>query len=720
MMTLVTDMMTLNRREFLKKSGWVAGGITILSGCSYLPALPTLQTGEKEDALGWIQLLKSGELLFFCPRSEMGQGIETGLTAVVAEELWINPTLINCKLPRTNQILPTKSTVGSQSVQDYFEPTALAAATLREKLRELAAHQLGTNVDTLSLTEGGFVDVHGTRIAYSQIVAKLTTNLVLMQYPDPLPEIRSLTQRNFVGKHSAMGQIEEIIHGEPVFVRDVHLQGMRFGAVVKPVFLGARLMSFDRQAAMAVPGVDTVVDGPADLPGIIARTPMALRRALDALDCQWNELTPTLETTIHPDLDIDHMIAEDALRHTELDLQQPGVSGAIKSRLNLRFDTPMLAHAAMEPRSGIAWVQDSQCDVWTASQDPFYVQRATAKLLGLAEDKVIVRNHRIGGAFGGRIVCQATLEAAWLSAAVSKPVKVQWTREDEFAHNYAGPQFSHRIKIELNQQDKIQHWQHQLVSSPIMIPRSLVPKPIHWILDMTKDKGVSRGSVAPYEFQSHIVEYNSDTIGMPTGAWRGLGSAPNAFAVECAMDEAARAANKDPVAFRLNHTDNPRLRKVIEEVRDLSRWTDKTHRGVAATIYKAATYVAVVAETSIISGVPVVNKLWCVQDSGIALSPDRIRAQIEGNLVWAVSMVLTEKFTMDKGIATSNNFDKYPIARQQHIPEIVIKLLDSSEKPTGAGEPAFAPAVAAIANSLTRTTGHPVRQLPLRDRNPVA
>ncbi len=710
---------SMSRRAFLVRSGWLAGGITVLGSCSYIPVFPTLQMGDEEDALSWIQLTRSGDILFYCPRAEMGQGIDTGLTLVVAEELRIDPDSIHCVLPPTNQILPTKNTVGSQSIQDYFEPTALAAATLREALRRTAAGQMNTVPETLALTGNGFADPKGNMITYRQIAAQLDETVVLTEFPDPRPVLRSLSHRNYIGGASPMRDIKPIVHGEPVFVRDVSVEGMLFGTVAKPPHIGADLLEFDREAALAISGVEAVITGPDDLPGIVAVTPMALRLGMAALSCRWSVLTEEDEEFIHPDLDIDRAIAADSLRHTELDHQTANHPPAEGKTLSLRFDTPMMAHAAMEPRSGIVSVHDDGCEVWAASQDPFYIQRAIAKLLGFKVDQVVVQNHRLGGAFGGRIVCQAALEAAWLSAAVSRPVKVQWTREEEFSYNYAGPQFSHRILIDMDDDNRIRRWQHQFVASPITVPRSLIPKPTHRILDMVRDMGVARGSIAPYDFETQLVEYDASTIGMTTGAWRGLGSAPNAFAVECAMDEAAILAGEDPITFRLKHITDDRLRNVLQRVRQLSDWSGRTHPGVAATIYKSATYVAVVAETAIRDGTPTVTKLWCAQDCGLAVSPDRIRAQIEGNLIWAVSMVLLEEFTMERGIASSNNFDRYQIARQQHIPEIHIEIVESTAPPTGAGEPSLAPAVAAIANGFSRVTGQRVHKLPVRHPNRV-
>ena len=709
--------MTMNRREFLLKTGWVAGGLTVLSSCSYVPAFPT-SLGETEDALGWIQLNERGEFIFYCPRSEMGQGIDTGLTQVVAEELWVDPKHIICILPKTDQIKPVKNTSGSQSVQDYFQPTALAAATLREKLRELASRQLLTPSSHLAIVENGFEGSSGDRISYQEIAATLSSAVVLSDFPDPRPELRSLQHRNYIGQPGTMKSIDRIVHGKPLYARDASCEGMLFGGVARQPFLTAELISFDGDRSLQFAGVVAVVEGPDGLPGVIAKTPMALRKGIAALNCQWSSLTEVDESFIHPDIDIDRSISQSLLNHTELSQRSTSSSPhTIENELDIRFDTPMLAHAAMEPRAGLAHMKKDSLEVWTASQDPFLMQATLANLVGLDKDKVIVNNHRIGGGFGGRLLCQATIEATWLSVAISRPVKVQWNREEEFAYNYVGPQFSHRIHLEIDKDHQIRAWHHRFMASPIMLPRSLIPKSMHWAIeladDFIDDKGVARGSIAPYRFDSHQVDYGTVTTGMPTGPWRGLGDAPNTFATERAMDEAASLTGEDPIDFRLRHIVDDRLENVLNRVRRMSNWDNRSGLGVAVSVYKSVTYVAVVAETALESGKPIVKRMWCAQDCGLMLSPDRIRAQIEGNLTWAVGMVLSEALEMNDGMPESNNFDRYLIARQQQMPEIYIELVDSSLPPTGSGETSFGPGVAALANGLTSLTGQSISELPV-------
>ena len=228
----------------------------------------------------------------------------------------------------------------------------------------------------------------------------------------------------------------------------------------------------------------SVIVGPDNEIGLVAENPILLALAMKELEPEWSQLTEESKDEIHRGVDIDQAIENKILDHTALDQGdiKKGLSSAIQ-HLDIRYDSPMTAHAAMEPRAGVAhWKMCSdgqaRCEIWTGSQDPWLVQVAIAKILDLKKENVEVNNHRMGGAFGGRILCQPSIAAAWLSRAAGKPVKVQWSREEEFRHNYVGPQFSTRIKAGLDNSGKITYWHHQMVGSPILISSMFVPKSI--------------------------------------------------------------------------------------------------------------------------------------------------------------------------------------------------------------------------------------------------
>jgi len=377
----------------------------------------------------------------------------------------------------------------------------------------------------------------------------------------------------------------------------------------------------------------------------------------------------------------------------------------------------MTAHASMEPRAGVAhWRLDDSdhkiCEIWTGSQDPWLIQTVAADELGISASHIQVHNHRVGGGFGGRVLCQASIEAAWLSKAVGAPVKVQWSREDEFRHNYAGPQFSTRIEAGLDNSGTIRYWHHRAVAEPVLTSSMFFPRYLHWLADLIPDPGTSRGMEVPYNFANQKVEFAEERLPMPTGPWRGLGAAPNAFAVECAIDELAAEAGISPIEFRMRQTDNSRLIKCLQVLADKTASADAPF-GIAASVYKGVTTVAVAAQVELINDRPKVKKLVCVHDCGRVISPDQVRAQIEGSLVWGIGMALSERFTLNNAIAGTDNFDSYVLPSQSDVPQLDIELIESSESSSGAGEAAFTPVAAAIANAVFAVSGKRYRQLPL-------
>jgi CO/xanthine dehydrogenase Mo-binding subunit len=711
----------ITRRGFLIGTGWVVGGLTVVGAVGYaaLPPLPTFAVTDEDEIGTWVQLLADGRVQFYVPRAEMGQGISTGLSQVVAEELCLPIESVSCLYQATDVMAPCQMTVGSQSIENYFELTARAAAYLRETLRDRAAALHRVAADSVTQADGGFEVASAGFVSYQDltgdddaaVVPLLSTDTVTLLSQRPFSECKVL------GKSVAPVRVENIVRGTEIYSRDVRLPGMHYGLIARAPQLGATLQQFNRAAAEAVNGIVAVVEHN-DQVGVVANTPMAAARGLAALDARWQSLSAAELDRAQVSLDIDQFIKDGRLDHAGDEHGSITAERAQSSQhISFRYDSPMVAHAAMEPRSGVAHYHTGDdgravCEVWTGSQDPWLIQTVVASELGIDKSAIAVNNHRVGGAFGGRVLCQASVEAAWLSKAVSQPVKVQWSREDEFRYNYVGPQFSTRIDAGLTAEGRIGYWHHRAVGAPVLTSSMFFPQYLHWLANQIPDPGTQRGMTAPYTFTSHRSDFADERVPMPTGPWRGLGAAPNTFAIECAMDELALAANTDPIAFRLQHLDNSRLAHCLKRLQSqLQDGNDPV--GIAAAVYKGVTYLAIAAHVSIEAGRIRVTRLTCVHDCGRVISPDRVLAQIEGNLVWGIGMALTEEFKLVDGIAETDNFDRYSLPGQRDVPDFAIELVDSDEPPSGAAEAAIAPVAAAIANAVFAATGERRRQLPL-------
>jgi isoquinoline 1-oxidoreductase beta subunit len=682
----------MKRRAFLTAAG--AGlSVSFVAGCS-LPVIPKRPAPQAEDALSWIRFA-DGHYTLFVPRVEMGQNIATGLKQVACEELGIEWSALELRLHGTDDIRRVRATVGSESIKDYAVPLAQACATLRDAL---AAGQ--------------------------------TTGEIEAQ-PRPVAELRAFAANpRFVGHAMPIEQGAALLRGEPLFAIDVRRPRMLYGRVLRaPVSpeLHSTLRSADEVSARAVPGFVALVrdeglmQGNGQGLGIVARTPGALDRIEAALAAQWTVDGRFDQADIDAAIDIDARLQRGALGRR---IHGDAIDAAPAWDVDLRIDIPLAAHAAIQPRAAVAeFGADGRLQLWVGSQDVFYMRDVVARRLGLDDTQVVVHGQRVGGAFGGRTICSVELEAAMLARAAKAPVKVQWTRAQEFQYGFHRPPSSHRVRVRLKE-GKLHSWWHAFASSHILFTNAAMPRWMQRLADIVGDDGVARGAALPYRTSLRRTELDVLRLPVFTGPWRGLGAGPNVFAIESAIDECARRAGVDPLQFRLDHVDDPRLARVLRRVADAARWSEtrepaspglKRGRGIACGIYKAASYAAVVAdvEVDLASGSVRVRRMWCAHDCGRVVNPDQVRAQCEGNLVWGIGMVLVEQLPVAASAVAASSFADSQIPRFGDVPQLSVLIVDEGEAPSGAGETAIVAAGAALANAIRDASGVRATRLPV-------
>lgn len=682
------------RRRLLRAA---AAGLVVpfAAGCT-LPVFPKRPSPVAQDASGWVRHVQ-GRYLLFLPRAEMGQNVATGLKQVACEELGIGWDELELRLPSTRDIRHVRGTVGSESIKDFALPLAQACATLRDAIAAGRTH------GELAVQER------------------------------PASALRSLGGRggSHVGRSPRIEQAEAIVRGQPLYASDVRRPGQLYGRVLRADAspeLGSVLAAADESAARAVPGFvglvrdDLLLHGKAMGVGILAKTPAALDRIEAALNAQWQVEGGFGQPDIDGMLDIDARLKSSAKRDKVLHDER--IDTDAPWDVDLRIDIPLAAHAAIEPRVAVAeFDADGALQLWVGSQDMFYVRDVMVKRLGLAEEKVVVHGQRIGGAFGGKTICTVELEAAVLARAARAPVKVQWTRAQEFRDGFHRPPSSHRVRVRLRD-GRLHDWWHAFASSHIIFTSAGFPPWLQRLADVLGDPGVARGAEPPYRIAARRIGFDTVRLPVHTGPWRGLGAGPNAFAIECAVDECARKAGVDPVEFRLSQIDDPRLARVLRRAADAAGWRTPLAaspgrwrgRGVACGTYKAMSHAAVVAEVEIDPQAATcrVTRLVCAHDCGRVINPDQVRAQCEGNLVWGLGLVLVEGLAAARSRVTAGSFADSPIPRISDIPRMQIELVDHGDAPSGAGETAIVAAGAAIANALRDACGLRLRRLPLR------
>lgn len=686
------------RRRTLLALGGAALAVAFLPGCA-LPVIPKRPRPDLAGALGWVRYA-DGRYTLFVPRVEMGQHIATALKQVACEELGVAWVAVEAVLPSTAQIGRVRATVGSESVKDFALPLAQACATLRDALAQ------GLRQDQLQAVER------------------------------PVSALRSFgapgTLRH-VGRAVPIEQGAAIVRGQALYAADVRRPGQCFGRVLRaPVSpeLSSRVRAMNEAAARAQPGFvallrdERLQQGAAEGIGIVARTPGALDRIEAALAIDWQIEGGFEAADLAAALDIDRRLARSDRRQNALDDDR--IDATASWDVDLRLDVPLAAHAALEPRAAVAaFSADGRLDLWVGSQDVFYQRDVVARRLGLAEERITVHGQRVGGAFGGKTICTVELEAALLAQAAGVPVKVQWTRAQEFRQGFHRPPSSHRIRARLAN-GRLQAWRHDFASSHILFTNAALPPWMQRITDFVGDDGVARGAVLPYRAAARRTGFDLVRLPVFTGPWRGLGAGPNGFAIESAIDECARAAGADPLRFRLDHVEDPRLARVLSRAAAAAGWDlppgarasapfGRRGRGLACGIYKAASYAAVVAEVEVdAAGGVRVLRLVCAHDCGRVIHPDQVRAQCEGNLVWGLGMALVEQLPVAASGVAAATFADSPIPRLDEVPALEVVLVDEGEAPTGAGETAIVAAAAAIANAVRDATGHRPLRLPIR------
>lgn len=717
----------ISRRRFLLATGWTAAGVTVVAslGRGLMPVLPSSGDPPAHTAMLWLQLAPHGRLTLWCPVHELGQGTSVGLAQIAAEELGLDLGDVEVRWPDSTQLPYLRMTTGSAGIAAHAHPLALAAATLRERLRSRAARQWQVDARSVRHVEAAFVAADGRRASLADL-AQGEPEVLTDATDDPsapvLYTFDAARPKRWVGLPMPTAQAEAIVRGQALFAADVRLPDMAYGRAVQAPCPGARIARLDEDAARAEPGVlAVVVDRERAFVGAVARTPAALERCLARLAVRWQTPGPLDDAALAAAVDVDAALQRGPLTHT---LVQEGGAGTGPWTVDLRLDLPPLHHAQQEPRAAVARFIDRDgtpgLELWLGSQDTTVAQRKAADELGWPPERVRVHRTRVGGAFGGRALYDVAGDAMRLARAAGCPVKVLWSREDEFQADRLRPPSSHRVRLRLDATGRLQTWWHAMVSGPMLLTELLAPgwalPPLRWAM---ADFGVARSVVAPYTAPQRRIECDVVPLPVHTGPWRSLGATPNTFAIESAMDEAARVLGWDPIDLRLRNL-GPEHERLAHCLRRLQALTGAAPiapdmgRGVACGTYHGNSHVACAFDVQIKADRRVrIQRAWCVQDTGLVINPDQVRAQIEGNLMLAISQVLHERARLTPEGPAARRLADHPVAGFAQRIEPVIDLVDRpAEAPAGVGETALIAAVPALANAIRTARGERPLRLP--------
>ena len=644
---------------------------------------------EPERVEQRIRVEPDGSITALSGKIEFGQGIRTAFAQIVADELDVPIEQVHVVLGDTDQVPFDFGTFGSQSVAQEAPLLRNAAAFARHQLIERASAKLGLPAEKLDTSDGTVVG-GGKHVAYAELLDSEPLSGTVPDQVALMPEER----RRYAGRPIPHLEARDIVTGRATFVADVRLPGMARGAMVRPPMRGAKLRSVDDAAARAMPGVIAVVRQ-GDVLGVVAEREEQARAAAGAVIAEWHAIPvegPTAEVPMRTDKGVDEKLR------------------AAPVRLAQTYVLPPIASAPIGPSAAVADVRANGATMYVGTQRPFGVRDQIAKTLGLPEKRVRVLPQITSGTYGRNSSADAAVEAAILSKGAGRPVLLQWTREEEFAWSPSRPEAVLEISAGLDTHGRIVAWRYDEHTN-VHTAAGLDPQ----VLIVTS----GRNAVPPYTGFPAKVTLHIEPTRLRTANFRSLAASENVFAIESFMDELATLSDQDPLAFRLAHISDERLRRVVERVAERSGWRERPGgrrgRGIACSEYHG-TYVAQVAEVEVsLSGAVRLAKVWCVVDPGQTLNPEGVRNQIEGGIQQSASWTLKEELLHRDGRVMNTGWDTYPIATFRDAPESIDVFVegDAAAPPTGVGEPGAVPTAAAIANAVYAASGARLRSVPL-------
>jgi isoquinoline 1-oxidoreductase subunit beta len=666
----------------------------------------------------FIRIDRSGRTTLVMPQVEMGQGVYTAIAMILAEELDADFGKValehappNEKL-YANPLFGIQATGNSNSIRAFWKPLRTAGAAARAMLIQAAAQQWQVNPATCSAANS--IVSHppsGRTIGYGDLVD--TAGAVAVPQNPPLKDPKDFT---LIGKPLKRLDTPNKTDGKVIYGIDAMLPGMKFATLLMSPVLGGKVTHVDDSAAKSLPGVRQIVVLD-DLVAVVGDHMWAAKKGLDALVITWDEGRYAQLNTADIWRELRDASKKDGAIAKNIGDVDKGLSQG--ERFDAEYELPLLAHSTMEPMNCTALVTPDSCDVWIGTQVMVRVQQYAAKAAGLPVEKVKVHQHLLGGGFGRRLEADMAESAVRIAKHVDGPVKVVWTREQDTQNDVYRPAYRDVISASLSN-GRIAAWKYRVCGSSVMA-RWFPPGYQNGIDIDAVDSAIDM----PYDIPNLQVQYvRVEPPAVTTGFWRGVGPNNNVFAIECFIDELARKAKMDPVAFRRGMLDkNPRLKAALDLAAEKSGWGQKlparVGRGVSV-MPSFASFIATVVEVEVDErGEVRLRRITSAVDTGIAVNPDTIAAQLQGGLIFGLTAALYGEVTIEKGRVQQSNFNDYRMLRIDEVPAIEVHVIKSGESPGGIGETGATSGPPALRNAIYAATGVALRRLPI-DRNALA
>ncbi|AKV09115.1 twin-arginine translocation pathway signal protein [Pseudomonas fluorescens NCIMB 11764] len=712
----------LSRRGFLKGSALLGGGLVV---AFVIPGAHRFAMGAENQGNvfapnAFLRIGNDNSVTVLLGHSEMGQGIWTGLTMLIAEELdadWSKIRVEHSPASAADYGLAgfggMQITGGSTSTWMEFDRYRQAGAAARLMLVEAAAKRFNVAPSSIR-TESGVVIAGDQRATYGELADDAG------QLPVPAPAsiaFKEAKDWKVIGKPTKRLDTPEKITGRTKFGMDVQFDGLMTAMVARPPVLGGHVKSFEGAEALAIPGVHKVVQVPSGV-AVIADHYWAAKLGRDALKVDWD---------LGPNAGLDSQNLLESFRKLAATPGAPAskagdAEGALSKAakaIDVEYSVPYLAHAPMEPLNCTVKITQDKCEIWTGTQFQTLDQMIAGKITGLKPEQVEIHTEFLGGGFGRRAnpTSDFVAEAVEVAKAAGGPVKTVWSREDDIRGGYYRSAFLHQARIGLDAGGMPMAWKHVMVGQSIMAGTMLEATMVKDGIDKTSVEGVAD---SPYlaGMANHQVDLHSPKTGITVLWLRSVGHTHTGFVMESLIDELAEAAGKDPVEYRRTLLKaHPRHLGVLNLAVEKANWTAPLPDGHAlgvAVHESFGSYVAQVAEVSQDNLAIRVHRVVCAVDCGIAVNPLSIAAQMESAITFGLGFTLHSKLTFKNGEVQQSNYHDYQVLRLNEMPVVEVHIVPSTDKPGGIGEAGVPPTAPAVANAVFALTGQRLRELPLQ------
>jgi isoquinoline 1-oxidoreductase subunit beta len=705
----------VSRRNFLAGTA----GLTFSMG--FLPALSAgAESGKSVSQVNaWVQIGTDGQITIFAPAAEMGQGVQTVVPLMIAEEMdadWDDVVVKTAPVADAfeHPIFQGQYTVASLTVRGYWIPARTAGAQVRRVLMQAAADEWNIDIADVDTEPSAVVGPGGRRLSYAELAAM---DLVPDELPDIAPEdLKPVSDFRLLGSDQVRVDVAEKSTGRAIYAIDIKRPDMLYATVVRSPASGQSVASYNEEHVAGLDGITDVLSLGHGV-AIVGESTADVFAARQQLEVEWGGDAPGAAI----DSAADQQAYLERLRNGEPDVvfsSKGDTAAALDSADEIftrEFVTEYCYHAQMEPMGAVAHVRDGVADVWTGTQWQSMARNKTAEVAGLDPSQVTVHQLYMGGGFGRRAHTEYIDDVVAIAKAVGRPVKLLLGREDDVASARLRPLTAQRVRMGLDADGRITSLHHAVACEPVS---PYMYGAARWEASKGKDLITMRGSSLPhYTIENQEAVHYHEMRGARVAAYRGIGSGYTKFALETMIDEIARGHDRDPLDYRLEIAASDRVRNVLNRAAEMAEWSrarEGRGLGIAFSEY-GESLAAVVAEISVDEGDGriSVHNLWGVADTGLPLQPDNIRAQMEGGMTFGLSAALKEEVTIREGRIQQTNYHDYEVMRMDEMPEIMVDVLRGGDEPTEVGElglPAVAPA---IANAFYALTGKTVNHLPM-------